>query len=105
MLPDAHLKFFRRLASSHAEGGYFFTHAGVKPGVPLERQSDEDLLWIRDEFLNSDADFGARVVHGHTIEIKPVTRANRIGIDTGAYYTGHLTCAVFEREEFRFLST
>lgn len=104
-LPDSHLKFFRGLVSSHAEGGYYFTHAGVRPGVPLERQHDDDLLWIRDEFLDSEADFGARVVHGHTIETDPVTRANRVGIDTGAYYSGRLTCAVFEGKALRFLST
>lgn len=105
VLPDAHLNFFRGLGSCHVEGGYYFTHAGVRPGVALDRQSDDDLLWIREEFLDSDADFGACVIHGHTIETEPVVRANRIGIDTGAYYTGHLTCAAFEGEEVRFLTT
>lgn len=104
-LPEPHLNFFRGLVTSHFEGGYFFTHAGVRPGVPLENQSDADLMWIREEFLESDVDFGARVVHGHTIEPEPAIRANRIGIDTGAYYTNRLTCAVFEGDEVRLIST
>jgi serine/threonine protein phosphatase 1 len=75
------------------------------PGIPLERQSVEDLLWIRDEFLNSTADFGSIVVHGHTPSERPEVLPNRINIDTGAFATGGLTCAVLESAQPRFLMT
>ena len=77
-------------------GDYVFVHAGVRPEVPLDEQSDHDLTWIREPFLSSGADHGAVVVHGHTpleaVEVRP----NRIGIDTGAVFTGNLTCLVLE---------
>jgi hypothetical protein len=71
----------------------------------LERQRAHDLMWIREPFLSSDRDWGVRVVHGHVIEPQPVFRANRIGLDTGAYQSGVLTCGVFERDEVRVLQT
>jgi serine/threonine protein phosphatase 1 len=104
-LPAAHLSFLRHTRASLSIGDYFFVHAGVRPGVALERQDPQDLLWIREEFLKSDADFGKLVVHGHTISELPEIRANRIGIDTGAYATGHLTCLVLEGHERRFIGT
>jgi serine/threonine protein phosphatase 1 len=104
-LPRAHLEFLRGLALTHEEGDYLFVHAGLRPGVALAAQRDEDLLWIRDEFLFSDASFGPIVVHGHTIAAEPVVRRNRIGIDTGAYATGRLTALVAEGTEWFFLRT
>jgi len=104
-LPPSHLAFFHSLPLSLTIGSYFFAHAGVRPGVVLERQSAEDLMWIRDEFLLSPVDFGKVVVHGHTPTEQPVRRANRIGVDTGAYATGLLTAAVLEGETCRFLSS
>jgi serine/threonine protein phosphatase 1 len=104
-LPDRHLRFLEGLAVSHAAGDYLFVHAGVRPGVPLERQRREDMLWIRDRFLRSEEDFGKIVVHGHSIEEEPVMRPNRVGIDTGAYATGRLTCLVLEGAARSFLST
>ena len=104
-LPDAHLEFLRRLELVHEEGDYLFVHAGLRPGVPLEAQKPEDLLWIRAPFLNSETDFGHVVVHGHSISQEVQVRPNRIGIDTGAYLTGRLTALVLEGEERRFLST
>jgi serine/threonine protein phosphatase 1 len=86
-------------------GKYFLCHAGVRPGVPLERQAEQDLLWIRDEFLSSRADFGKIVVHGHTPTESPEVLPNRINVDTGAFMTGRLTCAVLGEERLRFLST
>jgi len=95
-LPMAHRMFLNNLISSFSCGGYFFAHAGVRPGVPLREQRDDDLLWIRDDFLLHEDDFGKIVVHGHTpvgeIDIRP----NRINIDTGAYVTGRLSCLVME---------
>jgi serine/threonine protein phosphatase 1 len=104
-LPEAHLKFLRSLKLHYACGDFLFVHAGVKPGVMLEHQREHDLLWIRDEFLQSTMSFGRIVVHGHSPERRPVVKANRIGIDTGAYMTGTLTALVLEGSTQRFLST
>jgi serine/threonine protein phosphatase 1 len=103
-MPAAHLEFIASLRTSLSVGRYFLCHAGVRPGTPLERQSVEDLLWIRRSFLESRADFGKIVVHGHTPTEEPEALANRINVDTGAYMTGRLTCAALGREPARFLS-
>jgi serine/threonine protein phosphatase 1 len=102
-VPPEHLRFLRALQLSHREGDYLFVHAGLRPGAELEQQDPEDLIWIRDPFLSSTADFGAVVVHGHTPTHRPVQRSNRIGIDTGACYGGELTALVLEGAERRFL--
>lgn len=102
-VPRSHMNFYRNLRLSHEEGDYLFVHAGVRPGVALDQQTAEDLIWIRDEFLGSSADFGRVVVHGHTPQRNPQSRANRIGIDTGAVYGGKLTTLVLEGAERRFL--
>ena len=103
-LPLEHCQFLASLTLSLTVGRYFLCHAGVRPSVSLQRQSEDDLLWIRDEFLNSRADFGKIVVHGHTPSEEPEILANRINVDTGAFMTGRLTCAVLERERVRFLT-
>ena len=104
-LPSSHLDFLTGTRFSVRMGDYAFVHAGVRPGIPLDRQAPEDLMWIREDFLASKADFGALVVHGHTPAERPVVRPNRIGIDTGAYATGRLTAAVLEGSSCRFLHT
>jgi serine/threonine protein phosphatase 1 len=104
-MPPAHLRFLARLRLRHMEGDYLFVHAGLRPGVPLDRQDGFDLMWIRDDFLFSDEDFGKIVVHGHSVATAPEVRANRIGIDTGAYRTGRLTCLALEGNERRFIAT
>lgn len=104
-LPERHRHFLENLCLSHREGGYFFVHAGVLPGVPLEQQTARDLVWIRNRFCASRLDHGAVVVHGHCITPEPVVRANRIGIDTGAYRSGILTCLVLEDAARGFLQT
>ncbi len=104
-LPAAHLEFIAALKTSLAVGRYFLCHAGVRPGVPLERQSEEDLLWIRELFLASRADFGRIVVHGHTPCEQPEVLPNRINVDTGAFMTGRLTCAVLDGRGVRFIAT
>ena len=76
-LPAEHLSFLQSLKTSLSHGKYFLCHAGVRPGVPLESQQEEDLLWIRDEFLNSKMDFGKIVVHGHTPRPEPEVLPNR----------------------------
>jgi serine/threonine protein phosphatase 1 len=104
-LPAAHLQFLEGLQLYHEEGDYLFVHAGLRPGTSLKRQRPADLMWIRDAFLLSDADFGKTVVHGHTISVDPEVRPNRIGIDTGAFYSGRLTCLVLAGSETGFLHT
>jgi serine/threonine protein phosphatase 1 len=102
-LPESHLGFLAPLQLSLSIGRYFLCHAGVRPGVPLARQHEDDLLWIRDEFLYSKVDFGKIVVHGHTPTDQPERRPNRVNVDTGAFMTDRLTCAVLEEEDIRFL--
>jgi serine/threonine protein phosphatase 1 len=102
-IPAAHLDFMRGLRLSWRAGGYFFVHAGVQPGVGLEAQDEQDLLWIRAPFLGSEADHGAVVVHGHTPRAEAEIRRNRINIDTGAVFGGPLTCLVLEGDRMGFL--
>ena len=104
VLPPEHLQFLKSLKTSYSHGNYFLCHAGVRPGVPLERQTVDDLLWIRDEFLSSTRNFGKIVVHGHTPVEAPEVLPNRINIDTGAFATGRLTCIVLEESGHRFLA-
>lgn len=104
-LPAKHLEFLSRLEMSLEIGDYFFVHAGVNPYEPLNSQVAEDLLWIREEFIQSDADYGKIVVHGHTVTQVPDIQDNRIGIDTGAYLSNILTCLVLEGSSMRFLDT
>lgn len=104
-LPDSHRIFLESLRTSFTCGGYFFSHAGVRPGVALSKQREEDLLWIRDEFLLHEEDFGKIVVHGHTPVREVDIKFNRINIDTGAYATGRLTCLVLEGDRAEPLTT
>jgi serine/threonine protein phosphatase 1 len=99
-----HLEFFDRLEISFVCKDFFFVHAGVRPGIPLDQQSEEDLLGIRNDFLRYQGDLGKIVVHGHTPVQHPEVCSNRINIDTGAYATGRLTCLIIERDEMKFIS-
>ncbi len=102
-LTKAHRNFFTHLKHSVAYGDYFFAHAGVRPGVKLDAQTEDDLLWIRKEFISSNKDFGKIIIHGHTPVKHPEILPNRINIDTGAWSSGQLTCLVLEGETRRFL--
>ena len=102
-MPESHRRFIESLALSFTCGDFFFAHAGVRPGVPLQRQCPQDLLWIREDFLFHEENFGKVIVHGHTPVIQPEIRPNRINIDTGAYATGQLTCLVLEGDQMIFL--
>jgi serine/threonine protein phosphatase 1 len=104
-LPQAHFRFFRDQQTSFGCGDFFFAHAGVKPRVELSRQAENDLLWIREEFLSSNEDFGKIVIHGHTPTREIEVRPNRINIDTGAFATGRLTCLVIEESSLSVIDT
>ena len=92
-----HAAFLASLPLTHDDGTHLFVHAGIRPGVALERQDPEDLTWIREEFLSFEGRLPRRVVHGHTIMgDRPVVTPNRISIDTGAYRSGILTAAVLD---------
>lgn len=104
-IPAAHRALVDTTQLSVDGGDYFFCHAGVRPGVPFAAQSEDDLLWIRTEFLSSAADFGKIVVHGHTPVRMPEVRPNRINVDTKAFASGILTAVVLEGSERRFLRT
>ncbi len=96
-----HLRFYRGLRLCHETEDYIFVHAGLVPGLPLDRQSPHDLLWVRDEFLLSDYDFGKTVVFGHTPFKEPFIAPGRLGLDTGAVFGGPLTAVVLP--EMRFI--
>jgi serine/threonine protein phosphatase 1 len=104
-VPAEHLAFLGGFENWIALGDYLFVHAGLRPGVALEEQAHSDLYWIRDEFLSCRESFGRIVVHGHSITEDIDVRANRIGIDTGAFATGRLTAIGLEGDERWFLST
>jgi len=104
-IPKRHRRFFSDLTLMHREGDYAFAHAGVRPGVPLDSQRAEDILWIRDRFLDATRDLGAVIVHGHTPVDVPDVLDNRIAIDTRAWASGTLTALVLEGAQQRFLST
>lgn len=93
-----------RLRRMYRAGDYVFVHAGVRPGIALEDQDPEDLIWIRQPFLDTDADLGAVIVHGHTPTPAVSVRPHRIGIDTGACFGGDLTCLVLEGAEKALLT-
>lgn len=103
VLPPAQREFLHALPYTFECGDFFFVHAGVRPGTPFHEQRQQDLIWIRDEFLNFKGDFGKVVVHGHTPVVEPDFRHNRINIDTGAFATGRLTCLVLQEDRIRLL--
>jgi serine/threonine protein phosphatase 1 len=102
-LPASHRRFLSNLKSSFICGDFFFVHAGVRPGIPLAKQREEDLLWIRQDFLLCEDEFSKIIVHGHTPVPEPDIRPNRINIDTGAYATGRLTCLKLEDDRIDFI--
>ena len=105
VLPESHRRFIEKTRLNFSLGDYFFCHAGARPGVDLDQQSSEDLLWIRNVFLQFQGSFGKIVVHGHSPTSAPEVKPNRINVDTGAYASSILTALVLEGETRRFLST
>lgn len=106
-IPEEHIDFLTTLPSLLTMPGYVFAHAGIRPGVPIEQQSDSDLLWIRDEFFEADSlGISSRVVHGHTPGSDPVISPTRICVDTGAYATDILTALkISEVDDISFITS
>ena len=104
-IPRQHVVFLESFADSCRFGDYLFVHAGIRPGIGIEQQSQSDLRWIREPFLLDESDHGCVVVHGHTICRQVEQRPNRIGIDTGAYRSGVLSCLAIEGKDRWLLDT
>lgn len=102
-MPKEHITFLQSLRLFYKIGDYYFVHAGIAPNVSLDEQSEDDLLWIRGDFIHSKREFEKIVVHGHTISKEPDEQPNRIGLDTGAFHTGIMTCMVLNGKERYFL--
>ena len=98
-VPRAHRAFLAGLPLTHREGDCLFVHAGIRPGVPLDAQHPDDLIWIREEFLHDTRDHGALVVHGHTPVDRVTHHGNRLAIDTGAAFGGPLSAVAIEGRE------
>jgi serine/threonine protein phosphatase 1 len=103
-IPVPHLMLLQRMPLTYVSGDYFFVHAGVRPQISIERQAIRDLLWIREGFADRDRPFEKVVVHGHTPVDQPYLGKYRINLDTGAYFTGRLSCLVLEGTNIRSLN-
>ena len=96
-IPSSHLQFIEKTKIYHMQDGYFFVHAGIKPGIPIKNQKAKDMLWIRDEFIYSSNPLkDSIVVFGHTPMEHPLIKDDKIGVDTGCVYGGYLTCIRLE---------
>lgn len=103
-LPAHHLAFLQSLELSLQVGDYLFVHAGIRPGRSLEQQTRQDLLTIREPFLGTRKVLPCRVVHGHSVTFEASVEPYRVGVDTGAYATGRLSCAVIEGSTVEIMS-
>lgn len=104
-VPERHVSFLSGFEDHVRIGDYLFVHAGIRPGIAIERQRTSDLRWIRSDFLDHDGSHGLVVVHGHSVTEAVDERHNRIGIDTGAFSSGRLTALGIEGVRRWFLST
>jgi serine/threonine protein phosphatase 1 len=103
-VPEAHTSFLRGLKRSVAFGDFFFCHAGIRPGRPLDEQDPDDLIWIRGDFLNYPGLHPKVVVHGHTPDLEVEVMPNRVNVDTGAYQTGRLSALIIDGAEKQILA-
>jgi serine/threonine protein phosphatase 1 len=104
-VPPAHVDFLDSLPYSADFGDFFFCHAGIRPGIPLDRQTREDLVWIRDTFHRHPGLHPKVIVHGHTPVLKAEILPNRVNLDTLAYSSGRLTALVVDGREKRLIAT
>ncbi len=105
LIPGHHIDFIKDFENQIIVGDYAFVHAGIRPGVSLDAQKPKDLRWIREEFLSAKEPHEKVIVYGHTINDDVVEKGNRIGIDTGAYYSEKLTALVLEGNQRWYLDT
>lgn len=103
-IPPMHMQFLASFEDYVRVGDYLFVHAGIRPGVPLEKQSARDLRWIRREFLDDTGEHGFMVVHGHSIVPKIQFHKNRIALDTGCYLSGQLSALALEADTVKVLT-
>lgn len=103
-IPGSHIELLASLERSASFGDFFFCHAGIMPGVALDAQRPETLIWIRDAFLDCRDLHPLVVVHGHTPCARPEVRTNRVNVDTGCFHSGVLTALVVDGAEKRFLT-
>lgn len=103
-IPADHLALLGSLPRSVSFGDFLFCHAGIRPGVPLDEQDAEDLIWIRGEFLRHAGLHPKVIVHGHTPDHQPEVLPNRVNVDTMAYASGVLTALVIDGAEKQFLT-
>jgi serine/threonine protein phosphatase 1 len=101
-IPNDHKNFYDSLKPYFELENYFLVHAGLRPGLPMRRQSEIDMLWIREPFISSPYDFGKKVIFGHTPFPEPLVMNNKIGIDAGAAYGRRLCCLELPVEKFYF---
>ena len=99
-IPSDHMAFFESLKLYIELDEYYIVHAGFKPDLVVEKQTEDDMLWIRTSFIYSDYDFGKKVVFGHTPFNEPLIMENKIGLDTGAVYGNRLTCLELPEQRF-----
>jgi len=99
-IPETHMRFYESLSLYYENDAYIFVHAGLRDDVPLESQDPDDLLWIREGFIESRFDFGKKIIFGHTPFPEPLIHPNKIGVDTGAVYGNQLTCVKLPELEF-----
>jgi len=95
-MPGAVLAWFSALPLRHETEHHFFVHAGIAPGVPLDRQDAETMLWIRHRFLDDLRDHGKHIVHGHTPSAFAELKPNRTNLDSMAFHTGRLSVGRFD---------
>jgi serine/threonine protein phosphatase 1 len=103
-IPIEHANFIEGFQDLISSGDYIFVHAGLRPNVPLDKQTTSDLRWIRKDFIHHEGNFPGIVVHGHSVTRDADERPNRIGVDTGAYFSGKLTAVALEADQRRFIS-
>lgn len=104
-VPEEHHKFISRFENYHITGKYLCVHAGIRPKIPLKKQTSKDMRWIREKFLSYEKPHPYVVVHGHTVSAEPEILSNRIGIDTGAHKNGPLTAVRLSGDYISILQT